>query len=55
MTDKIISVRYDDDLHHACNLILDHNINAVGVLSNKGRLVGILSKSDVTRAVAFMN
>lgn len=55
MTDKIISVRYDDDLSKACNLILENNINAVGVLSSKGRLVGILSKSDVTRAVAFMN
>ena len=55
MTDKIISVRYDDDLAKACNLILENNINAVGVLSGKGRLVGILSKSDVTRAVAFMN
>jgi CBS domain-containing protein len=55
MTDKIISVRYDDGLASACKLLLDNNINAVGVLSNKGRLVGILSKSDVTRAVAFMN
>jgi CBS domain-containing protein len=55
MTDKIISVRYDDDLAKACNLLLDNKINAVGVLSSKGRLVGILSKSDVTRAVAFMN
>lgn len=53
MTDRIISVRYDDALSHACNLILEHKINAVGVLSSKGRLVGILSKSDVTRAVAF--
>jgi CBS domain-containing protein len=55
MTDKIISVRYDDDLAKACNLLLDYKINAVGVLSNKGRLVGILSKTDVTRAIAFMN
>ena len=55
MTDKIISVRYNDDMVKACKLILENNINAVGVLSNKGRLVGILSKTDVTRALAFMN
>ncbi len=55
MTDKIISVRYDDDMAKACTLLLDNKINAVGVLSSKGRLVGILSKSDVTRAFAFMN
>ena len=55
MTDKIISVRYDDGLPHACSLLIDNKINAVGVLSSKGRLVGILSKTDVTRAVAFMN
>lgn len=55
MTDKIISVRYNDDMVKACKLLLENNINAVGVLSNKGRLVGILSKTDVTRAMAFMN
>ncbi len=55
MTDKIISVQYDDDMAKACNLLLDNKINAVGVLSNKGRLVGILSKTDVTRAIAFMS
>ena len=55
MTDKIISVRYNDDMAKACNLLLDNKINAVGVLSNKGRLVGILSKTDVARAIAFMN
>lgn len=54
MTDKIISVRYDDDMVKACNLILENYINAVGVLSNKGRLIGILSKTDVTRAIAFV-
>ena len=55
MTDKIISVRYDDDMAKACKLLLDNKINAVGVLSNKGRLVGILSKSDIARAIAFMS
>lgn len=55
MTDKIISVRYNDDLVKACNLLLENNINAVGVLSSKGRLVGILSKTDVARAVSFMH
>ena len=55
MTDKIISVRFNDDMVKACDLILENNINAVGVLSNTGRLVGILSKTDITRAIAFMN
>ncbi|HSG74241.1 MAG TPA: CBS domain-containing protein, partial [Nitrosopumilaceae archaeon] len=55
MSDKIISVRYDDSLISACNLLLDNKINAVGVLSSKGRLIGILSKTDVVRAVSFMN
>ena len=55
MTDKIISIRYDDDLAKACKIFLNNKINAVGVLSSKGRLVGILSKTDVTRAMAFMN
>lgn len=53
MTDKIISVNYDDDLAQTCQVLLGNKINAVGVLSSRGMIIGILSKSDVLRALAY--
>ena len=55
MTGKIISVNYDDDLAKVCKILLDKKINAAGVLSAKNRLIGIISKTDVTQAITTMN
>lgn len=54
MKNKIISVNQDEDLAHACNMMLKNNVNGLGVLSNDGKLAGILSKTDVTLAIATM-
>ena len=50
MSNKILTVDYDDDLVTACEILLDSNVNGVGVLIN-GKLGGILSKTDITRAL----
>ena len=50
MSGKILTVDYDDDLVTACDLLLDNSVNGVGVLIN-GKLSGILSKTDITRAL----
>ena len=55
MTSKIISVNYDDDLAQTCQILLDNKINGAGVLSGKSNLFGIISKTDITRAIAFMH
>lgn len=55
MTNRIDSVYYDDDLADVCKVLLENNINAVGVLSSQDNIIGILSKTDVTRAIAFLN
>ena len=55
MTNKIISVNYDDDLAKVCKILLNNKINGVGVLSARDSLVGIISKTDVTQAIATMN
>jgi len=52
MKGKIISVNYDDDLAEACKILLKNKINGVGVLSSRGTLAGILSKTDVMLAIA---
>ena len=54
MENKIISVNQDEDLAKACNVMLKNKINGLGVLSNDGKLAGILSKTDVTLAIATM-
>jgi CBS domain-containing protein len=54
MKNKIISVNRDEDLVKACNVMLKNKINGLGVLSNDGKLAGILSKTDVLLAIATM-
>jgi len=54
MSQKIISVNYDDDLAKTGNLLLDNGINGAGVLSKNKNLIGIISKTDIVRALAFM-
>lgn len=50
MSGKIVTADYNDDLITACEIILDNNVNGVGVLIN-GKLGGVLSKTDITRAL----
>ena len=55
MTKDIHSVRYDEDLAKTAQLLLDKHINGAGVLSRNGTLIGIISKTDITKALAFLN
>ncbi|MDX1441085.1 MAG: CBS domain-containing protein [Nitrosopumilaceae archaeon] len=55
MNKEIHSIRYDEDLANAGKLLLDKNINGAGVLSNSGNLIGIISKTDIVKALAFLN
>jgi CBS domain-containing protein len=54
MKNKIISVNKDEDLAKACDIMLKNKISGLGVLSNDGKLEGLLSKTDVTLAIATM-
>ena len=54
MSKNIVSAKYDDDLAKAGQLLLDNNINGAGVLSNNGNLIGIISKTDIAKALAFL-
>jgi len=55
MKNEIITVNYNDDLAKACQILLDNKIKGVGVLSDKDDLVGILSKTDIVKAIAIQN
>lgn len=54
MSKDIVSVNYDDDLAKTGNILLEKNINGAGVLSRHGNIIGIISKSDIVKAVAFL-
>ncbi|WP_428325569.1 CBS domain-containing protein [Nitrosopumilus sp.] len=54
MSKDIVSVNYDDDLASTSKMLLEKNINGVGVLSTHGNIVGILSKTDIMKVVAFL-
>ena len=54
MSKNIVSVNYDDDLAKAGKLLLEKNINGAGVLSKHDSMIGIISKSDIIKAVAFL-
>lgn len=55
MKDEIITVNYDDDLAKACLVLNQNKIHGVGVLSKNGSLIGILSKTDIIKALAFID
>ena len=54
MSKDIASVDYDDELAKTGRLLLEKNINGVGVLSRHGNIMEILSKTDIVKAVAFL-
>ena len=54
MNKNIVSVNYDDDLVKAGKTLLDKNINGAAVLSGHGIVVGIISKTDIVKALAFL-
>jgi len=54
MIKDIVSVNYDDDLAKTGKLLLEKNINGTGVLSSNGNIIGIISKTDIVRALAFL-
>lgn len=54
MSKDIVSVDYDDDLAKTGKMLLDNNINGAGVLSGNGNIIGIISKTDIVKALAFL-
>ena len=54
MSRNIFSVNYDEDLGETGKLLLEKNINGAGVLSKQGNIIGIISKTDILKAVAFL-
>jgi len=50
MSQNPVSVSANDTVEHAAQIMLDHTISGLPVLDASGRLVGIITQSDVFRA-----
>jgi CBS domain-containing protein len=51
MTHQVVTVTPDTPIETACELMLEHKIGGLPVVAD-GRLVGILTESDIFRLVA---
>jgi CBS domain-containing protein len=49
MTRKVITVKPEDWVLDAANLMLEHKISGLPVVNDDGRLVGIITESDIFR------
>ncbi len=52
MTADPITINQNDTIANACKLMLDNRISGLPVIDDEKRLVGIVTKTDVTRYVA---
>ncbi|MFQ5440031.1 MAG: CBS domain-containing protein [Nitrosopumilaceae archaeon] len=51
MTKGIVSIKFNEPISEACNLILDNNISGLVVLDGNGSIAGIISKTDITKTL----
>jgi CBS domain-containing protein len=52
MTKKLITAREDDSVERVSNLMIKNNINQVPIAGEGGRLAGIVTSWDITKATA---
>ena len=52
MTEGLITIKFNENLSDACKLILENNVSGLVVLDGNGSIAGIISKTDITKAIA---
>ena len=52
MSDGIISIKFNEDLAQACKLMIENRVSGLAVLDGNQAIAGIISKTDVTRALS---
>jgi len=51
MTKGLITVKFDEGLADACKSLLENNVSGLVVLDGNESIAGIISKTDITRAL----
>ncbi len=52
MTKGIVSIKFNEKISNACKLILENNISGLVVLDGNNSIAGIISKTDIVKAIA---
>lgn len=52
MTEGLITIKFNQNLSDACKLILENNVSGLVVLDGNQSISGIISKTDITNAIA---
>lgn len=52
MTKGLVTIKFNQSLSEACKLILENNVSGLVVLDGNGSIAGIISKTDIIRAIA---
>ena len=52
MTEGLITIKFNQSLSDACKLILENNVSGLVVLNGNKSIAGIISKTDITKAIA---
>jgi len=52
MTSNPYTVKQEETLSHAAELMIEHGISGLPVVDKKSRVLGIITKTDIVRAVA---
>ena len=51
MTKGIVSIKFNEELSSACKLILENDVSGLVVLDGNGSIAGIISKTDIIKAI----
>ena len=51
MSKGIFSIKFNEELSSACKQILENNVSGLVVLDGNGSIAGIISKTDITKAI----
>jgi len=52
MTKGLITIKFNQNLSDACRLILENNVSGLVVLDGNESIAGIISKTDITKAIS---
>jgi len=52
MTSNPYTIKQEEALSHAAELMIEHGISGLPVVDKKGRVLGIITKTDIVRAIA---
>jgi predicted transcriptional regulator len=55
MSKELLSIKFDEDLAIASKTIIENKVNGLFVYDDKDGLDGIISKTDITQALASLD